>query len=233
MKHGGNFMIKTARYDWLDAIRSLAIYLMVIFHLSYDLDLFGHVDIDFAGDPFWLWFPCVIVFLFLLSVGMSLQLAHFPDYRWPSFWRRWIKIAACAIAISIATYFAFPRGWIYFGTLHNIAINSLLCLPFLGRPRLSIIVAIIIIGCELVGVQWPWIELDHSSMDYIPPLPWLAWVLLGIYLQSINFYRFLPKYPSAKLWQTIIWPGKHSLKIYLRHQVALYSLVWAYTLLTQ
>lgn len=226
-------MGNTKRYDWLDALRSFAIYLMVIFHLSYDLDLFGHIEVDFQNDVFWLWFPCVIVFLFLTSVGMSLRLAHYPDYRWPAFWRRWRKIAICALAISIATYFAFPRGWIYFGTLHNIAINSVLCLPFLGRPRLAIAMSVIIILCELLGVQWPWLEMDHSSMDYIPPFPWFAWVLLGIFLQAKNIYQYLPSYPQGKFWQALIWPGKHSLKIYLGHQVVLYSLVWAYTLLTQ
>lgn len=219
------------RYPWLDAIRSFAIYLMVIFHLSYDLDLFGHVDIDFQADPFWLWFPCVIVFLFLLSVGLSLRQAHYPDPRWPSFWKRWLKIAVSALGISIATYFAFPKGWVYFGTLHNIAINSLLCLPFLGRPRAALIVCIAILLGELLGVQWPWIEMSHSSMDYIPALPWLAWVLLGIYLHSIGAHKI--PFPSGQIWQKLIWPGKHSLIIYLGHQVVLYSLVWAYTVLTQ
>lgn len=216
------------RYPWLDAVRSLAIYLMVIFHLSYDLDLFGHVEIDFLGDPFWMWFPCVIVFLFLVSVGASLRQAHYPDYRWPAFRKRWLKIAVAAGLVSLFTYFAFPRGWIYFGTLHNIAINSLLCLPFLGRPKLSLIVAIAIIAGDILGVPWPWFEMAHASMDYIPPLPWFAWVLLGIFLHGVNAHK-LP-FPSGKLWQVIIWPGKHSLIIYLAHQIILYCLVWGFTI---
>ena len=223
-------MTKT-RYPWLDALRAFAIYLMVIFHFSYDLNLFGHVDINFQQDLFWLWFPCVIVFLFLLSVGFSLRQAHYPDPRWPSFTRRLIKIAVCALGVSIATYFAFPKGWVYFGTLHNIAINSLLCLPFLARPKLAIIVCVLILVGELLGLQWPWIQLEHSSMDYIPPLPWLAWVLLGIYLHSKGWHK-LP-FPSSRVWQLLIWPGKHSLGIYMGHQIVLYSLVWAYTVLTQ
>ena len=219
------------RYPWLDALRSLAIYLMVIFHFSYDLDLFGHVDIDFQADVFWLWFPCVIVFLFLLSVGFSLRQAHFPDPRWRAFAKRWVKIAVCALGVSIATYFAFPKGWVYFGTLHNIAINSLLCLPFLARPKLAAVVAVAIVGAELLGMQWPWIQLEHSSMDYIPPFPWLAWVLLGIFLHSRNWHKI--SFPQARIWHILIWPGKHSLVIYMGHQIVLYCLVWAYTVLTQ
>lgn len=224
-------MSARARYPWLDAIRSLAIYLMVIFHLSYDLDLFGHVEIDFQNNVFWLWFPCVIVFLFLLSVGASLRVAHHPDRRWPAFRVRWFKIFLSALAISGFTYFAFPNSWIYFGTLHNIAINSLLCLPFLARPRLAIGCCIAIIALDILGMPWPWIELSHSSMDYIPPFPWLAWVLLGIYLHHRQWHK-LP-FPSAKIWHALTWPGRHSLVIYLSHQGILYGLVWAYTLLTK
>lgn len=223
--------MSSPRYPWLDAIRALAIYLMVIFHLSFDLDLFGHVEIDFLGDPFWMWFPCVIVFLFLLSVGASLAQAHHPDRRWPAFWRRWLKIVISAALISIFTRLAFPRSWIYFGTLHNIAINSILCLPFLGRPRLAIICCVAIIIAELLGMPWPWIELEHASMDYIPPFPWLAWVLLGIYLHSLGLHR--SKFPSNKFTMLLIWPGRHSLVIYLTHQIVLYGLVWAYTYLTK
>lgn len=217
------------RYPWLDAIRSLAIYLMVIFHFSYDLDVFGHVDIDFQRDVFWLWFPCVIVFLFLLSVGASLRQAHFPERRWPSFWKRWLKIVAGALAVSLGTYIAFPNNWVYFGTLHNIAVTSLICLPFFAYPRAALLLSITIIIGDFFVADWPWWKMAHSSVDYIPPLPWLAWPLLGIYLHSIGAHK-LP-YPEGRVWRLLTWPGKHSLIIYLLHQVVLYGLIWGFTVL--
>ncbi len=224
-------MNTSVRYPWLDVLRTFAIVLMIIFHFCYDLDLFGYVDIDFQGDLFWMWFPCFIVFLFLLSVGLSLRQAHHPQWRWRAFWKRWIKIAAAALAVSGATYIVFPQHWVYFGTLHNIAINSLLCLPFLAHPRLALAVAIAIIAADLSGVEWPWLLLSHPSVDYIPPLPWLAWVLLGIYLHSIGAHR-LP-FPQGRFWRALTWPGRHSLLIYMLHQVALYGLVWSFSWLTR
>ena len=59
----------------LDQIRGLAVLFMLIFHFTYDLKLFGHVDVNFQ-EGFWFFFPRLIVFMFLWSVGASLELVH-------------------------------------------------------------------------------------------------------------------------------------------------------------
>ena len=41
------------RYLILDHIRGLAVVLMVFFHFSYDLNVFGFIKVDMFNDPFW------------------------------------------------------------------------------------------------------------------------------------------------------------------------------------
>ena len=56
------------RWPIIDITRGFAVFLMIIFHFSYDLKLFGHVDIDFQNDLEWWVFPRIIVFLFLFAM---------------------------------------------------------------------------------------------------------------------------------------------------------------------
>ena len=65
-----------SRYAIIDQIRGVAIVLMVFFHLFFDLKMFGAVSINFSKDPFWYFIPRLIVFLFLIAVGLSLALVH-------------------------------------------------------------------------------------------------------------------------------------------------------------
>jgi uncharacterized membrane protein len=213
-----------SRYESIDILRALAIILMIIFHGSYDLNLFGYVSINFGSDPFWWTFPRVIVFLFLLPMGQSLQLAHRDQIKWPLIKKRMIKLSLCAVIISVATYAAFPSKWIYFGTLHCIAVCTLLALPFLDRPILSLITSLVIGVPLLFGFKWPWPQMEHSSMDYIPALPWLGVVLLGIFTIKLNLHRLpIPNFPLKGFFLKI---AKHSLLIYLVHQPVLFALVW-------
>jgi uncharacterized membrane protein len=216
------------RYSLLDLIRALAIVLMVIFHFSYDLSNFGLVQIDFQNDSFWYAFPRVIVFLFMLAAGSALTLGHAVQIRWPAFWKRFAKIALGAVVISVSTYVMFPERWIYFGTLHSIAICSLIALPFLRYPRVSLIVGILLTLPHLyLGHSIPWFTLPHRSMDYIPPFPWVGVMLFGVALA----HWVLPRLGNPKLGSIgpfIQFLSKHSLKIYLLHQPTLWGLVYLF-----
>ena len=59
---------------------------------------------------------------------------HRGGLRWSAFLRRLAVIAGAALAITVATLFAFPDQFIYFGILHAIALFSVLALPFLRLP---------------------------------------------------------------------------------------------------
>ncbi|MCF8060748.1 MAG: DUF1624 domain-containing protein, partial [Bacteriovoracaceae bacterium] len=211
------------RYPIVDIMRGFAVLLMIIFHLGFDLTVFGFTNFDFQNDLFWWTFPRVIVTLFLFSMGQSLEITHKPPLKIKKVLKRFFKIGGFAVMISIFTYFAFPTRWIYFGTLHCIAVCSILAIPFLNKRWASLIGAAVILLPLLLGFHWPWPQMSHASMDYIPALPWLGVVLLGMgsthfSLHKQNVTNFLGR-------NLLIIFGQHSLFIYLIHQPILFGIV--------
>lgn len=68
-------------------------------------------------------------------------------------------------------------------------------------------------------MEWP----DVSPMDYIPLYPWFGVVLLGIFLESINFHK-IPLKTIFPL-KSLVTIGRHSLKIYIIHRPVLFGSV--------
>jgi uncharacterized membrane protein len=195
---------------------------MVIFHGAYDLKIFGLLNIDTA-QGFWWFFPRLIVFLFLWCVGAGLQLAHANGPQ-PGYWRRLGKLLALAALISLATWLSFPKSWVYFGTLHCIAAATLLALPFLRWPvaRAPFMVTILVAQFGLgYGVSWMAGFFPRNSLDFIPVYPWFWVVLLGM-LTGPTLVPRIPRFAGQALF---IWPGRHSLSIYLLHQPLIYGLL--------
>ena len=212
------------RYPLIDALRGLAVALMVAYHLAYDLAVLELAPVDPGRTgPFWGGFPNLIIALFLFSAGVSLRLCHVPVFSPGRFWRRWAKIALAALAVSLCTYALFPEGWIYFGVLHCIALGSLAALPLLGSPRLALAFALALLALEAAPVALPRFELAHESLDYVPPFPWFAWIFLGLFAHSLGVHRLgmHGRWPVA-----LTLPGRHCLAIYLLHQPLLYGGLW-------
>jgi len=215
------------RYPLIDLIRFMAILLMVFFHIFYDLYTFRYVKIDFDNNLFWWGLPRVIVTLFLLAVGLSLPLVHLPKLQKEKFIKRFLQIALSASGVSILTFLMFPTRWIYFGTLHCIAVCSVMALPFLNRPTLSIAIAIpLLITSIFFGIDIPWIKLNHLSMDYISPFPWFGVVLIGIFCYHQKWHALLP---NLSLPRAVRFAAKHALIIYLLHQPVIYGVIYLFS----
>lgn len=197
---------------------------MVIFHFSFDLNYFGIVRFDIINHPFWYFFPRLIVFLFLFATGISLYLAHYPKIRWKAFLKRLSLLILWAATISLVTYLNFPDSWIYFGTLHAIAVVSIMSLPFLPYPRLSLLIGLaLFLPSMLFDLNLPWISLPHASWDYISPFPWVGASLLGLFAAHKGFYQF--PLSETSLVKSLKYLGQHSLFIYLVHQPLLFLLL--------
>ena len=213
------------RYPLIDQIRGFAVFLMIIFHFSFDLALFGWVDINFQKNLFWWVFPRVIVFLFLFSMGLSTPLSQQERINFKTLKKRLGKLILFAIIISIGTYYMFPTRWIYFGTLHCIAVSSIVILPFRNRPMLSLILGTAILIPSIVFKQHiPWFELPHKSMDYIPLFPWIGIVMRGVFASHKKLHHL--KFNSNPFLRFLELQGKHSLNIYILHQPIMYSILY-------
>ncbi len=215
------------RFFIIDQIRGIAIILMIFFHLFFDLTIFGALTINFSKSPFWYFLPRLIVFLFLIAVGLSLAVVHERRIQWKKFWPRLYKIIFLSICISVMTWFLFPRTWVYFGTLHCIALCSLMALPFLQLPRLALCISLfLLIPSALFDKNIPWFTLPHASMDYISPFPWFGVVCLGLFLKTKGFHTI--HLGDGKILSALSLLGRHSLKIYIMHQPLLYGTLYLF-----
>ena len=209
----------------IDFLRGLAVLLMIIFHLVFDLNYFQFVRITFLDNPYWIVFGRSVLILFLICVGMGLAIVHKEGIKWNLVKRRFYKIGGWALVITIVTYILFPKNFIFFGVLHCIAFTSLAGVFFVKRPKLSLLLCLILVIPDLIFQptlipisEW----LGVTSADYIPFYPWMGIVLLGIYLESINFHKIpLKRNFLLKTFETI---GKHSLKIYILHQPIIFGI---------
>src|SRR5690606_30434682 len=85
---------KRPRLPVIDIARGVAIVAMVIYHLSWDLSLYGFIPVDVGYDPGWVFFARSILFSFMFLVGVGLVLGHGDGMRWKRFWRRWLFLVA-------------------------------------------------------------------------------------------------------------------------------------------
>ena len=215
------------RSQLIDALRGFTIILMIFFHFNFDLFNFGFLKTDIVHVPFWYFLPRLIVFLFLFAVGMSLTLTHQHKILWIPFGKRFFKILSFALLISLVTYYLFPDNWIYFGTLHAIALISLITLPFLKWPKLSLFIALaLFIPSIFFDKNIPWFLLPSESWDYISPFPWLGASLLGVF--AVQQKLHLVTLPDNATLRFLNFLGRNSLIIYLVHQPLLFGAVYLF-----
>jgi uncharacterized membrane protein len=180
--------MKTQRIDGLDIFRGFAILCMVLYHFTYDLNYFSIISIDMNHTSSILLLRYTIMSMFLLSVGMSLTLAHKNSIKWSAIRKRILQLGIASVLVSIATYVVFPNNWVYFGILHFVLLASLITLPLLKFPTLTLALGLLIVlgsATQLLHLhglytflQVP-LSLPLHSEDLVPLFPWLAVILLG------------------------------------------------------
>ena len=247
---------RSKRFFEIDALRGVAILLMIFGHILWDLDYFGVVHIN---NVLYSTLQKTVPPLFFLLVGVSLVVTEKKtENSYPKNERKYylntisrgLKIFNLGMALAIGSIIFMPDKPMFFGVLHCIGLSVILSAPFLKFRKYNLLIALVLIFAGtmmaqqnvenpsafqlLIGLHPA--NIWSSTIDYFPLLPWFGICLLGIvigdWLYSGEDRRFrmpdLSKYRPVKMFQ---WLGKHSLSIYLAHQPIIAGIILAFLFL--
>lgn len=234
-----------ARLWEVDVLRGVAILMMVVYHLLWDLASLGGYSIALRSG-FWNIWQIITASLFTTLVGVSLTLSYQRERRsqprgslWSKYAARGLTLLTWGVVIGIITYFALGRDYyVRFGILHLIGLSILLAYPLLGSRWLPLALAVLVTGLspviQTLHLNMPWLEwlaaTPGSGVDYAPLIPWFGRVLFGIFLGNTLYAdgqrRFaLPDWANSALMRPLRLLGENSLLIYLTHQPILLAVL--------
>ena len=226
------------RIELIDALRGLAVVLMVIHHLLYNL-------VYFLGAPVWLFTNPVFDVLHYMFAGLFIFLSGVSSRFSRGNIKRGFIVIAIAAGISAVTYYMEMPIW--FGVLHLLGF-SMLFFGLTGKlwdkiPRTVapvMFIAFIVAGALATSHASPsaehsflriclsilgWVQPGFRSFDYFPLLPWVFIFLLGTWAGVYIHERKLPAGFYEASFPFFPAVGRKALIIYVLHQPVLYALV--------
>ena len=225
---------RRGRWQAIDVGRGAAIAAMIVYHFAWDLSYFHLIAANIVGHPFWQAFARTIAGSFLTLVGIGLVLAHGQELRGRAFLRRLVLIAGAAVGVTLATWFAFPDSYIFFGILHCIALSSVLALPFL-RARLRLVIAaallclvapLVLTGPAFDAPPLAFLGLGHAHARHQRLRARISLVRAGAVGCGAGAGGAALGDPGGvagvagerRPFRALAWSGRRSLPIYLTHQ---------------
>lgn len=209
----------------IDVLKLVAIALMVIFHLIYDLNEFFGLNVTYESG-FWYFLGRMAAIMFIILSGINSGFSK-------DIFKKGIVTLGFGLIVSIITFITFENQFVRFGILHFLGICMMLY-PILKKLNkwVLLIFAIII----LFGVNTPIYNIGifnffdnffgKASVDYYPLFPYISLYIIGIILYKIFYYKkisILNMYTKNKI---IISASKNSLLIYLLHQPLILGLMF-------
>ncbi len=239
------------RYWEVDAVRGVAIVMMVIFHLMWDLWVFGILPNVILYDGFWKYFQRTTASLFIILVGVSLTISYHrtlaargPHGLFWKFFRRGLMIFGLGMVITLVLWALSATGLfdahVEFGILHLIGFSIAVAYPFLRFRWLNLFLwmAFFVAGgiIQEIHVDTIWLvwlgltPLRYTPVDYFPIIPWFGVVLLGVFLGNTLYPDGRRAFALADRSQSppirfLDFLGRHSLVIYLIHQPILFAIL--------
>ncbi|MCD6108701.1 MAG: DUF1624 domain-containing protein [Thermoplasmata archaeon] len=238
------------RFWEIDFLRAIAIFMMITFHIVFDIDYFKNYNLV-SPYNFWWYFARATATLFLTLVGISLTLSYSRiihlsknrDFRkiYIKYIIRGMKIFSWGLLITFITFIFLRKGTILFGILHLIGVSIILAYPLLKFRILNLITGVffILLGLFISNfyVEYPWLiwlgvkTTNFYTFDYFPVLPWFGVVLIGIFLGNIFYPNYkrsfkLPDLSKNLMVKHLCFLGRHSLRVYLIHQPVLIGVLY-------
>ena len=194
---------RVERWEAVDALRGVAMVWMTVFHFCFDLNHFGFIRQNFYDDPVWTWQRTCILGLFLATAGLGQAIAVNQGQNWPRFWRRWGQVAGCAVLVTLGSWWMYPKSFIYFGTLHGIAIMLVLVRLSAGLRRWPY--ALWLLGGLAIASKYiaVYAIADSTNADLIAALNSRSWNWLGVITTKPVTEDYVPLLP----WLGVMWWG--------------------------
>ena len=208
-------MPNSAAFWELDALRGVAIVMMVTYHLLFDLDQLipftAAIDHPFLDiyHPFWDLFQKATAYTFVTLAGVSSAVAYHsaagrtrpPAQRRVRQYKRGLIVFCWGMVLTLITWLVFRGGaYIQFGILHMIGLGLIACAPLLGNRWLVLATGAL---CGTAGVWlsrqiWDgwlaefgfWLGFQpagYAALDYVPFLFYFGLFLLGAFLGILRY----------------------------------------------
>ncbi|WP_342676056.1 heparan-alpha-glucosaminide N-acetyltransferase [Methanofollis sp. UBA420] len=225
------------RFREIDLLRGIAIVMMIIYHLLFDLWFFGIAAVDVLGG-FWRYFAFATATLFIALVGLSLPISYERRRQkmtglslWFEYGRRGGKVFLFGMLATLATWIFLGEGFIVFGILHLIGF-AIIAAPFFlrfGRWNFLAGAAFVLAALPLGHITGPsWLiplgihPAGFYSVDYVPLVPWLGVALIGMAIGFLLYpggtRQFSVPEMEGRGVDALCMMGRNSLAIYLLHQ---------------
>lgn len=212
---------KKLRIWEIDFLRGIAIILMVIFHVAFDLnDIYNFPVACDKGIFYFAGKTAAILFITIAGISCSFSRNNI---------KRGLKVFSAAMAVTIATYIFTPGLTIKFGILHFLGISMMLY-PLLKKMNNSFLLLSgtlsIAAGYYISKVVMLYDYLfplglhgnNFASGDYYPLFPWIGLFMFGIVIGRTLYYKKKSLFKLQVQKNPIMFMGRHSLLIYLIHQ---------------
>jgi uncharacterized membrane protein len=235
------------RYWEIDFLRGIAIIMMIIYHIIFDLNYFNILSINLHSFGF-RFFLYIIGTTFLLLVGISLSLSYSrikdkltKRQRRLKYLKRGFFIFGLGMIITFVTIIYPGDGFIIFGVLHCIGISIILSYFLLGFVHLNLMLGFLLIvgGFILNNMNFDFYYLlplgfkpyVFYTLDYFPLLPWFGVVLIGIYVGRLFYADFNRRSNVGEMENMVVARlfcllGRNSLIIYFIHQIVIIGIIY-------
>lgn len=213
----------------IDFFRGIALILMIIFHIVFDLKEFADVPVNYvSGFYYYVGKAAGILFILIAAVSCYFSTNNL---------KRGLQVLGMGILITIVSHLYNPSYGIKFGILHFLGVSIIIYPLFKDMNKWLLVILgtlIIILGnyFKLINMPFDYLFIFglssdlFVSADYYPLLPWFGVFLYGIFIRKILYKEKRSLLQGDLKGNIINYLGRHTFIFYLVHQPLILLTIW-------